>query len=185
MTSFITSRRQALILAAGGAAASLASIASPARADSAAALKALGLELPAVATPIGSYAPFTRHGDLVFVSGQLPLKDGKLLTKGRVGVEVSLEEAQAAARQCALNVLGAAAAACGGDLERITACLKLTGFVACDPAFTDHPKVVNGASDLIKAVLGDRGRHARAAVGVASLPMGAPVEVEAVFGVRA
>lgn len=179
----ITDRRTALI-GLGGAALSLACGVRAARADAAAALKAQGLELPKVAVPIGSYAPFVRHGDLVFVSGQLPLKNGSLIAKGRVPAEVSLEEAQAAARQCALNVLGAAAAAVGGDLEKITACLKLTGFVACDPDFTDHPKVVNGASDLIKAVLGERGQHARAAVGVASLPMGAPVEVEAIFSVR-
>lgn len=179
----IATRRNTLV-ALSGAAMSVAFGARAAQADARAALKAQGLELPKVATPIGSYAPFVRHGDLVFVSGQLPLKDGALIAKGRVPVEVSLEEAQAAARQCALNVLGAAAAAVGGDLEKITGCLKLTGFVACDPGFTDHPKVINGASDLIKAVLGDKGRHARAAVGVASLPMGAPVEVEAIFSVR-
>ncbi len=178
----IASRRNALVVL-GGAALSVSSLSS-ARADAVAALKVQGLDLPKVAVPIGSYAPFVRHGDLVFVSGQLPLKDGSLIAKGRVPVEVSLEQAQAAARQCALNVLGAAAAAVGGDLEKIAGCLKLTGFVACDPGFTDHPKVVNGASDLIKAVLGDRGQHARAAVGVASLPLGAPVEVEAIFSVR-
>lgn len=179
----IATRRNAFVML-GGTALSVACGTSSARADAAAALKAQGLELPKVAVPIGSYSPFVRHGDLVFVSGQLPMKDGSLVAKGRVPVEVSLEQAQAAARQCALNVLGAAAAAVGGDLEKITGCLKLTGFVACDPGFTEHPKVVNGASDLIKAVLGDRGQHARAAVGVASLPLGAPVEIEAIFSVR-
>jgi len=149
--------------------------------DPKARLAELGIELPALPQPLGSYAPFATDGRLLFISGQLPLKDGKLIATGHVPTQVTLEAAQAAARQCAVNILAAASLALGGDLSKIAACLKLTGYVACPPDFTDQPKVINGASDLMKAVFGDQGRHARAAVGVGALPLGAPVEVEAVF----
>ncbi len=176
-------RRHTLALMAAGLAAS-AGGASAQAADPAARLRALGIELPKVAAPIGSYAPYVIDGRLLFISGQLPSKDGKLLATGRVPSEVNLATAQACARQSAINILAAAQAALGGDLGRIAACLKLTGFVACDPTFTEHPQVINPASDLMREVFGDAGRHARAAVGVASLPLGAPVEIEAIFAIK-
>lgn len=186
MTSRTLSRRRTLGFgAAGGLLLAGSARAQAPEIDPAAKLKELGIELPKLAAPIGSYAPYVRDGRLIFVSGQLPMKDGALTAKGLVPSAVSLEAAQAAARQCAINILAAASAACDGDLGKIAGCLKLSGFVACDPTFLDHPKVINGASDLIKAVLGDRGRHARAAVGVASLPLGAPVEIEAIFSLKA
>lgn len=147
-------------------------------------LQELGLELPAPAAPAGSYVPARRSGSLLVVSGQLPMEGGAVRYRGKLGAGVSLEEGQAAARLCALHVLAQAKAACGDDLERIAGCVRLGGFVACTPDFTDHPKVVNGASELIVAVLGEAGRHARAAVGVPSLPLDAAVEVEAMFELR-
>lgn len=140
-----------------------------------------GLELPAAAAPAGSYVPYTVSGKLVLVSGQLPMRDGKVAITGRLGESVSLEDGQEAARLCALNLLAQAKAACAGNLERLARCLKLGGFVASSPGFTEHPKVVNGASDLIALAMGDAGKHARFAVGCASLPLDAAVEVEAIF----
>jgi enamine deaminase RidA (YjgF/YER057c/UK114 family) len=142
-------------------------------------LAELGLELPVVPAPVAAYVPAVRSGNLVFVSGQLPFVDGKLPKTGKVGAGVSAEEAYGLARQCALNALAAAAAAAGG-LDAIVRVVKVTGFVASTPDFVGQPAVVNGASELIGAVLGDAGVHARAAVGVASLPLDAPVEVEIV-----
>lgn len=144
-------------------------------------LKELGLTLPSPPAPLASYLPFTVSGSLVFVSGQLPLIDGRVTVTGRLGEEVGAEEGVRAARDCGLNLLAQARAACDGDLGRLRRCLKLGGFVASAPGFFDQPKVVNGASDLMLAVLGDAGRHARFAVGVASLPRNAAVEVEAIF----
>ena len=144
----------------------------------------LGIVLPAPAAAVANYVAVRRSGDLLVVSGQLPLENGAVRFKGKLGNAVSLEDGQAAARLCAINILAQVQAACGGDLERVVACVRLGGFVACTPEFTDHPKVVNGASDLIVAVLGDAGRHARAAVGVASLPLDAAVEVEGMFELR-
>jgi enamine deaminase RidA (YjgF/YER057c/UK114 family) len=140
-------------------------------------LAELGLALPPVATPAGSYVPAIRTGTQVYTAGQLPLADGKLLATGKVGEAVTAEEAVALARTCALNALAAAASAAGG-LSAITRIIKVTGFVASAPGFTGQPQVVNGASDLLTEVFGDRGKHARSAVGVAVLPMDAPVEVE-------
>jgi enamine deaminase RidA (YjgF/YER057c/UK114 family) len=177
-------RRHALALMAAGLAAG-AGRASAQATTPAARLAALGIELPKLAAPIGAYAPYVIDGRLLFIAGQLPTKDGKLVATGKVGAEVSLAVAQAAARQSAINILAAAQAAVGGDLGRIAACLKLTGFVACDPGFTDHPQVINPASELMGQVFGEAGRHARAAVGVASLPLGAPVEIDAVFALKA
>jgi enamine deaminase RidA (YjgF/YER057c/UK114 family) len=115
------------------------------------------------------------------VSGQLPFVAGKLAYSGRLGVSVSLEEGQAAARQCLLNIVSQVDAACDGDLDRVARVVRLGGFVACAPEFTQHPAVINGASDLAVAIFGEAGRHARAAVGVASLPLDAPVEIDAIF----
>ena len=147
-------------------------------------LAALGLTLPVAAAPVANYVGFTVSGRLVFVSGQLPFKDGKLLHTGRLGDNVSVEEGYEAGRQCGLNILAHLKAACGGDLDRVARVLRLGGFVACTPDFTDAPKCVNGASDLMVAVFGEAGRHARAAVGVASLPAGACVEVDAIIELR-
>ncbi|MFO1075780.1 MAG: RidA family protein [Geminicoccaceae bacterium] len=147
-------------------------------------LRSAGIELPAPAAAAANYVPFRLSGSLLIVSGQLPMVEGKVRYRGKLGAELGLEEGQAAARLCAVNILAQAKAACAGDLERIAGLLRLGGFVACTPDFTDHPKVVNGASDLMVELLGEAGRHARAAVGVPSLPLDAAVEVEALFELR-
>lgn len=144
-------------------------------------LAELGLVLPTPVAAVANYLPFVISGSQVFVSGQLPLLDGKVAVTGRLGAEIGLEDGQNAARLCAINLLAQARAAAGGDLDRVTRLVRLGGFVASTADFTDHPKVINGASDLMVAVLGDAGRHARAAVGVASLPLDAAVEIEALF----
>lgn len=147
-------------------------------------LKAMGIELAEPAAPVASYVGFVRQGDLVFVSGQLPFVDGKVSKTGLLGQDVSVEEGAEAAKVCAINLLAQINQACEGDLERIVRCVRLGGFVASTPTFTDHPKVINGASDFIGAALGDKGAHARAAVGVAALPLNACVEVEGIFAIR-
>jgi enamine deaminase RidA (YjgF/YER057c/UK114 family) len=146
-------------------------------------LSDLGLKLPDAPQPVANYVPFLQAGDLLFISGQVA-KDGtgKILT-GKLGDGVSVEAGQEAAKHCALNLLAQANAALG-DLDRIVQVVRLTGFVASTPAFVDQPKVINGASDLLVAVLGDAGRHTRSAVGVASLPLDACVEIDAIFKVR-
>lgn len=146
-------------------------------------LTELGLSLPSPAAPAANYVPWRRAGSQILIAGQLPMEAGRVAVTGRLGDDVTLDEGQRAARLCALNILAQVKAACDGTLPDGLACLRLGAFVACTPAFTDHPKVVNGASDLIVAVLGDAGRHARFAVGVASLPLGAAVEIDATFSV--
>jgi enamine deaminase RidA (YjgF/YER057c/UK114 family) len=146
-------------------------------------LQALGLGLPPAAAPAANYVPWQRCGTQVIVAGQLPMQGGKVAVAGRLGAEVDVAQGQEAARLCALNILAQVKAACGGAFPAGLRCLRLGGFVACTPDFTDHPKVVNGASDLMVAAMGDAGRHARFAVGVASLPFGAAVEVDALFEV--
>jgi enamine deaminase RidA (YjgF/YER057c/UK114 family) len=144
-------------------------------------LSELGLELPEVTAPLAAYLPAVRSGDLVFTSGQLPLRAGELLATGKVGAEVDPEQAAACAQQCALNALAAASALV--PLEEVRRVVKLVVFVASAPGFTGQPGVGNGASHLMAEVFGEAGRHARSAVGVAVLPLDAPVEVEAVFEV--
>jgi len=146
-------------------------------------LAALGLALPPVAAPLAAYVPAVRSGQHVYTAGQLPLADGKLLMTGRVGTQVSVEEGAELARTCALNALAAVASVTGG-LSAVTRIVKLVGFVASDPSFTGQPLVVNGASELMLEVFGDAGRHARSAVGVAVLPLDAPVEIELIAEVR-
>ena len=146
-------------------------------------LAEMGVELAEPPKPVASYVGFVRQGDLVFVSGQLPFVDGKLAATGLLGRDVSVEDAAAAARQCAINLLAQMKAACDGDLDRIVRCVRLGGFVASTPDFTDHPRVINGASDFIGEVLGEKGAHARAAVGVAALPLNTCVEVDAIFAI--
>jgi len=140
-------------------------------------LAELGLTLPPVAAPVAAYVPAVRTGSYVYTAGQLPLAEGKLLAAGKVGAEISAEEAARLARTCALNGLAAVASVAGGLLA-IRRIVKVTGFVASSPGFTGQPQVLNGASELLLEVLGEAGRHARSAVGVAELPLDAPVEVE-------
>jgi enamine deaminase RidA (YjgF/YER057c/UK114 family) len=140
-------------------------------------LAALGLTLPAVATPLAAYVPAVKSGGLVYTSGQLPFVDGTLRATGKVGADVSAEEAAALARICALNALAAAASVAGG-LSGIRRIVKVTGFVASAPDFTAQAQVINGASVLLIEVFGEAGRHARSAVGMAVLPLDTPVEVE-------
>ncbi|MDX2853542.1 RidA family protein [Actinacidiphila glaucinigra] len=140
-------------------------------------LAELGLELPAVAAPLAAYVPAVRSGAYVYTAGQLPLVDGKLTCTGKVGAEVTADEAKQLARTCALNAL-AAVRSVVGDLDRVKRVVKVVGFVASAPDFTGQPAVVNGASELLGEVLGEKGVHARSAVGVAVLPLDAPVEVE-------
>jgi len=147
-------------------------------------LKALGLILPDAPAPAANYVPYTLHGGVLYISGQVPFREGRIAYTGKVGRDLPLEEGQAAARTCALNIIAQARAACGGDLDRVVQVLKLGGFVNAPADFTDHPKVINGASDLMVEVFGDAGRHARFAVGAGSLPLDAAVEVEAIFAIR-
>lgn len=147
----------------------------------AARLAELGIELPVPAVAVANYVPFVMTGNLLFVSGQLPLEAGKMAVTGKLGDTVSLEDGIRAARLCGLNLLAQARAAAGGDLDRVKRLVRLTAFVASAPSFTDQPKVVNGASDLMVQVLGEAGRHARVAVGAPSLPLDAAVEIEAIF----
>ncbi|QNA93316.1 RidA family protein [Microbacterium sp. Se63.02b] len=147
----------------------------------AARLAELGIELPAVAAPVAAYVPAVVHGGLVYTSGQLPFVDGTLPAVGKVGTQVSAEDAKAYARTCALNALAAAAADAAGGVDRIAGVLRVGGFVASAAAFIGQPGVVNGASEVLGEIFGDAGRHARAAVGVAELPLGSPVEVEVTF----
>ena len=146
-------------------------------------LRDMGLELPAAPKPVGVYIPAVRTGNLVFVSGQLPTKDGRLMATGHVGAEVSLQEAQDCARQAALNALAVVAAEVGG-LANVARIVRLTGHVASAPGFTDQALVMNAASELVGEAFGDAGRHSRAALGAAELPLGAPVELEMIVEVK-
>ena len=147
-------------------------------------LAELGITLPSSVPPAANYVPWTRSGNLLFIAGQVPTRDGKDLHSGRLGGGVSIEQGQEAAQLCAINILSQVKAALDGDLDRVVRCLRLTGFVNCTPDFGDQPRVVNGASDFMVAVFGDAGRHARAAVGSVSLPRNVCVEVDAIFEVR-
>jgi enamine deaminase RidA (YjgF/YER057c/UK114 family) len=144
-------------------------------------LKELNIELPRPAAPWANYVPFTISGNIVFISGQICEWNGERRFVGKLGAAISIADGQAAARLCALNILAHLRAACGGDLDRVRRVLRLGGFVNCTPEFTDMPQIINGASELMVEVFGDIGRHARAAVGMSSLPGGLAVEVEGVF----
>ena len=146
-------------------------------------LAALGLTLPDAPQAVANYRPYLISGDLLFISGQISkASDGRVMT-GIVGTNLPIDQGQQAARLCALNILAQAKSALG-SLERIGQVLRLTGFVASEAAFSEQPKVINGASDLLVAVLGDKGRHTRSAVGVTSLPMGAAVEIDAILKIE-
>lgn len=147
-------------------------------------LKELGIELPTPPAPVASYVPYVRSGNLVFVSGQVTLGPKGLEYVGTVGKEISTDEAKKAARLCAVNLIAQVKAALGGDLDKVKRVVKLTGFVNAVPGYTDHPEVINGASDLFGEVFGEAGRHARAAVGAGSLPRNVATEVEAIFEVE-
>ncbi len=147
-------------------------------------LKELGIEVPTPAAPVANYVGFVRSGNLVFTAGQVPLKDGKFLYQGIVGKDVTVEEAAEAAKLCAINIIAQLKAACGGDLDKVKRIVKLVGFVNGVPGFGDQPKVINGASDLMVAVFGDAGKHARSAVGAGSLPINLSVEIEAIAEVE-
>jgi enamine deaminase RidA (YjgF/YER057c/UK114 family) len=149
--------------------------------DVAAALQKMGIELPEATPSAGNYVGFVRTGNLVFISGQIPLKDGTRQYVGKVPEQVSFEEAIQAARLCGINILTQLKAACDNDLNRVKRCVKLGGFVNASADFTKQPLVINGCSDLIVEVFGERGKHARFAVGASSLPFNVAVEVDAVF----
>jgi enamine deaminase RidA (YjgF/YER057c/UK114 family) len=144
-------------------------------------LEQLGIALPKAVAPVANYVPYVVSGKLVFVSGQVTLGPNGLEYVGHVGREFTVEQGQAAARLCALNILAQLREACGGDLDRVKRCVKLTGFVNAVPGFAQHPEVINGASDVIVQVFGDAGKHARAAVGAGSPPRNVAVEVDAIF----
>ena len=144
-----------------------------------------GITLPAASEAGGNYVPYTITGNLIFLSGQVPIEDGERKFIGKVGGTVSVEDGQKAAALCAKNLLTKLKIACGGDLDRVTRLVKVVGFVNAVPEFGEQAKVINGASDLFVQVFGDVGRHARSAIGVGSLPFGVAVEVEAVFEISA
>lgn len=143
-------------------------------------LAELGVTLPDAPAPAANYVPFVRTGNLVHVSGQISQGEGGLIT-GKLGADMDIEAGAAAAKRCAISLLSQLKRACNGDLERLVRVVKLVGFVNSTPDFTDQPKVINGASDFLVEVLGDKGRHARSAVSAASLPFGVSVEIEAIF----
>lgn len=153
---------------------------SPASHDPEAALTALGLTLPTPAAPVAAYIPTRLSGRLLYVSGQIPIREGKLLATGVVPTQVSLELARTCAEQCTLNALAAVKAA-AGSLSRVSQVVRVGCFVACDNGFGDQPKIANAASELLQKVFGERGRHARAAVGTNALPLNVPVEIEFLF----
>ena len=146
-------------------------------------LKELGIELPEAPAPAANYVPFVQTGNLVIVSGQLPMVAGEIKSLGRLGNTLTVDDGYQAARICAINLIAQVKAACGGDLSKVKRVVRLGGFVNSTADFTDQPKVINGASDLMAEVFGDAGKHARAAVGVPGLPLGVSVEVEGIFEV--
>jgi len=149
--------------------------------DMAQRLEQLGITLPAPGAPAGSYVPFLIAGDVVYLSGQTTRVDGNMQHVGKVGRELTVEQGRSAARVCGLNLLAQLNVACEGDLDRVARCVRLTGYVNCAPDFGEQARVINGASDLMIEVFGERGKHVRTAVGVASLPQGSATEVEAIF----
>jgi len=147
-------------------------------------LKELNIELPNAPDPVGAYVAFKKINNLLFISGQLPIsKDGKMI-KGKIGKDLSLEDGQKASRLCVINILAQMKKALNGDLNKVKNCIKITGFVNSSDDFIDQPKVINPASETLSTVFGDRGKHARAAVSTNSLPLGAAVEIDAIFEIN-
>jgi len=144
-------------------------------------LKDLNINLPEAPKPVGSYVAYKQVEKLVFISGQISIRDDGTLIKGKIGSDLSLEEGQVAAKACAINILSQIKSACDGDLERVKNCIKITGFVNSVDSFTEQPKIINAASELLVKIFGKKGIHSRAAVSVNSLPLGASVEIEAIF----
>jgi enamine deaminase RidA (YjgF/YER057c/UK114 family) len=144
-------------------------------------LTELGHTLPKASSAVASYVPYVISGNQIFIAGQIPFINGEAMHQGIVGQDLTLEQAQQAAIACGLNILAQVNAAVQGDWSRIKRCVKMGGFVACTPDFTDHPKVINGASELMTAVMGDAGQHARFAVGAPCLPLNVAVEIDAIF----
>jgi len=147
-------------------------------------IASLGLTLPVPSVPVAAYVPYTIAGNLVFISGQLPIENGQIKITGKLGAEIDIATGQQAAKLCALNILAHLNTACGGDLDKVARCIKLGGFVACTPDFSDQPQVINGASELMQQIFGAEGQHARFAVGTNVLPRNAAVEIEAVFALK-
>jgi len=147
-------------------------------------LKKLNIQLPKAPKPVGAYVAYKIVGSLVFISGQISLKANGDLIKGKVGLDLNLDKGQEAAQVCAINILSQIKAACDGDLTRVKNCIKITGFVNSTDNFIDQPKVINGASELLANILGENGMHSRAAISVNSLPLGAAVEIEAIFEIN-
>ncbi len=146
-------------------------------------LKDLGVSLPEAAAPAANYVPFVKTGNQLYISGQLPMMDGKIQVTGKLGADVDLESGKSAARFCAINLLAQAKAATG-NLDKVTRLVKIVGFVNSTDEFTDQPQVINGASDFLVEAMGDKGRHARSAVSAASLPFGVAVEIDAIFEIE-
>ena len=146
-------------------------------------LEALKLLLPEAPNPVGSYVAYKKTSNLVFISGQVSFKVDGTLIKGKVGTDLTLEQAQEAARACAINILSQIKSACKGDLNKVENCIKITGFVNSIDNFIEQPKIINAASELLLSIFGEKGMHSRAAVSVNSLPLGASVEIEAIFEV--
>ena len=147
-------------------------------------LKELNIQLDDASVPAGSYVPYVITNNLVFISGQLPFINGQLTIKGKVGDNVSLDDAVKMSEACAKALLSQLKAACNGNLDKVNKVVKLGGFVSSAPNFTDQPKVINGASDLIVNIFGDKGKHSRFAVGVAALPLNVPVEIDGIFEIE-
>tara|TARA_Y100001970_G_C13922204_1_gene694012 strand:+ start:66 stop:527 length:462 start_codon:yes stop_codon:yes gene_type:complete len=147
-------------------------------------LSSLKIELPKAPAPVGSYVAHKKIGNLIFISGQIPIKNDGTIIKGKVGKDISLENAQEAAYYCCLNILAQLKSACDGNLEKVKNCIKITGFVNSIDAFTDQAKVINPASELLVKVFNDKGKHTRAAVSVNSLPLGSAVEIDSIFEIN-
>jgi len=144
-------------------------------------LNEMNIEIPDAPSPVGAYVAFKKTNNLIFISGQLPLKKDGQLIKGKIGKDLTLEQGQEAAKLCLINILAQTKKALDGDLNKIKSCLKITGYVNSSDNFTDQPKVINPASELLTAIFGEKGKHARAAVSVNALPLGVAVEIDAVF----
>ena len=147
-------------------------------------LKKLNIKLPPAPNPVGSYVAYQKSGNLIFISGQISLRANGELIKGKIGQNLTLEQGQEAAQVCAINILSQIKAACNGDLSKVKRCIKITGFINSTDDFTDQPKVINSASDLLVKIFEEKGKHSRAAVSANSLPLGAAVEIEAIFQIN-